>query len=167
MPSSARNTCKICAHPQRAAIEKALADPARSNRSVAIAYKICARTLDRHKLNCTRLAVTRAIERQERAIGVDLVDRVERLQSVTEHIMETALRGVPLLDRTGNVVLDKGKQVLVSDAALALKAISQARHNYRLIAQLTGKLTPADEGATQSVTFEQFVLIYQAAQVKP
>jgi hypothetical protein len=165
MPIVSSKACKICAHPKRAHIERALADPTKSNRSIANLYGICARTLDRHKLNCTRLAVTKAIERQERAIGVDLVDRVERLQSVTEHIMETALRGVPLLDRNGAPVLDKKLgPVLVSDAGLALKAISQARHNYRLIAQLTGKLTPAEDSGPRLVTYEQLTLIYNEAQ---
>lgn len=155
-------TCKICSHAQRAQIERALADPAQSNRAIAKQYSLCARTLDRHKNNCTRVAVAKTLERQERAIGVDVVDRMQALQHVTAHIMDTALRGLPVLDKLGKPILDKnGKQVVVSDPALALKAISQARHNYRLIAQLTGKLNPQDDGQTHLVTFEEFSVMWR------
>lgn len=158
--------CKICQHKKRKEIEAALADPAQSNRSIAKKYGVVARTLDRHKLNCTRIIVQKTLERQERAIGVDIVDRVERLQDVTEHIMDTALRGMPLLDKLGAAVLHNNKPILVSDAALALKAVAQARHNYRLLAQLTGKLTPTDDQGQRLVTFEEFSIMYKRVALK-
>jgi hypothetical protein len=163
----AKLLCKICQHKKRVEIERALADPTQSNRAIAKQFGVVARTLDRHKLNCTRVLVQQAIVRQERALGVDIADRVESLQSKTELILEVAMMGLPLLDKSGAAVLDpKGKPILVSDGGLALKAIAQARHNYRLIAQLTGKLTPAEDETKRLPTFEEFALIYRRVVLK-
>lgn len=160
-PSTGR--CKVCDHRQRGAIERELIDPQRSNRAIAKTYGLVARTLDRHKLKCVRLAAVATIERQERKLAVDLVDGMEALQSVTMGIMRDALEGVPLLNRkNGEPILDKrGRAVLVRDGRTALRAVREGRGNYQLLAQLTGKLEAPESGAARIITYEELVAIWK------
>jgi transposase len=157
--------CKACAHPARAQAEKLIASGV-SVRETAKRTGVPYQSLQRHQQNCVPKSIARYMEKRELKIAGELVetlvDRVERLQSITTHIMDTALLGLPLLHRDGTPFLDKhGKPVLVSDGVLALKAVAQARRNLELIGRLTGELNPAEEKqADRLITFADFEALY-------
>jgi hypothetical protein len=94
--------CSICELSKRALIDAALTNPDLSTRQVAKRFGLVARTADRHKRVCLGelIRATHAADNGNangfvqpaaiRAIGSDLVERVEELQSVTLDILERA-----------------------------------------------------------------------------
>jgi hypothetical protein len=163
-PLKAGQRCKACSHPARLEAEKLIASGV-SVREAARRSGVPYQSLQRHQQKCVRAAIARVVERRELKIAgevVDeLVDRVERLQTITTHIMDSALLGLPLLRRDGSPVLDKQqKPVLVSDGVLALKAVAQARRNLELIGRLKGQLDPPEKESERLMTFQDFEALY-------
>ena len=150
MTAKAKKPCKICLHPKRKQIEAALADAEQSTRSIAKTHGVCARTLDRHRLDCTPELIAKAVARTEglddsgsaaKALGADLVYQMNALQAHTLAILEAAK----------------------DDPKTQLAAVMNVRHNITLIARLTGKLDGGDKSAdSQQITYEQFTAIYNA-----
>ena len=160
MPAK-RRACKVCDHAHVRAINRALADPANSARKVAQKYDVEPRTMQRHYSNCLKeivAAVTAPdpdpgddteattgltpLTPRERAIGADIVFRVQALQDRT-----LALFAELPKSPTGKVTG-------------ACQLIREARHNYQLLARLTGKLDGGGHEGARTITFQEFRTLY-------
>jgi hypothetical protein len=111
-------SCSICTHSERAAIDAALLE-SRSYRDVAGQYNVSKSALERHRAHIVP-ALARAQEAREVADADTLLDQVKTLQSEAKGILEKA-------KNTG-------------DLKTALSAIGQARACLELLAKLTGEL---------------------------
>lgn len=117
--------CKVCAHPERTAIDQALIN-GDSLRNVSKQYAVTAAAVFRHNANHLPAALTKAHEAKEIARGDDLLAQVREIQS----------RALSILDRA------EGS----GDLRTAVLAIREARGNLELLAKLLGKLQ--QEGTT-------------------
>jgi hypothetical protein len=165
--------CKICVSQERARAESAIA-LGESVRSVARRLGLPYASLDRHQRNCVPKAIARvrnrvAAKREEHVanvqqaaasleadLGAALVSRVERLQAITDSIIESAMRSAPATDVS---------EAVKPDHELALKAVAQARRNLELIGRLTGTLEPSENKGVQLITFESFEVLYKRVRM--
>ena len=113
-------TCKICAHPDRAAIDKALVDQ-RSLRDIAGQYEISRSAIDRHKKHIPK-ALTKAKQAETVAETTTLLSRVEKL----------AARCESMIDKAENA----------KDWRAAPAAARELRGCLELLAKLNGELQP-------------------------
>jgi hypothetical protein len=113
-------TCTVCAHPERAAIDKALV-AGESCSTIAARYCTIGRmALERHAANHLPARLVKAHEAEEVARADDLLAQVRSLQA----------RALAILDRAG----------MASDLRAALVAVREARANLELLAKLLGEL---------------------------
>lgn len=81
-------TCKACKHPQRKAIDAALAAQ-ESFRNIGKRFAISTAALFRHKTH-NSVSIVRASERREMRIGESVLDEVERLKLKVCRMLEMA-----------------------------------------------------------------------------
>jgi hypothetical protein len=112
-------TCTICAHPERAAIDKALVEND-SLRAVAKCFGRSTAAMFRHKTDHLPAALVKAQDAHAVAQADDLLAQVRDLQRRSLDILKKAE--------------DAG------DLRVALAAIGQARGNLELLARLLGEL---------------------------
>ncbi len=112
--------CTICTHPQREAIDRALAAGSVSNREIATLYDVIETSLRRHKEKHLPAALAKAQEAREVAQADDLLAQMKRLQIVTMNILKIAYEA--------------------QDLRTALQAVSQARQNLELVGRIVGEL---------------------------
>jgi len=156
--------CTICAHPQRGEAEQAIAG-GESVRSVAKRLALSYQSLDRHQRNCARQAIAKAVETRQVASGAAIVDRMEDLQSQTLELVHEARHG-RVIQMPDPKEPGKTKPLFIPpDPTEARLAISTGRKNLELIARLRGELQPKEDVGRQTVTFEEFELIYRRTQV--
>ena len=111
--------CTICTHPEREAIDQALA-AGQPLRGLSAIYRVSEDALGRHKANHLPLTLAKATEAAEAARADDLLAQVMDLQERTLQALEKA-------EKTGRL-------------PVVLKAVREARENLKLLAQLTGEL---------------------------
>ena len=114
--------CSTCQHPERAAIDRALAGGA-SNRRVAALYGVSEASIRRHKSNHLARKLVLAEKAAVVAEADNLLDRLEALQSRTLAILEAAEQE--------------------RDHRMALAAIAQARRNLEVVGEITKELDRA------------------------
>src|SRR5579863_4575342 len=115
--------CSVCNHPQRKAIEIALAAGKLSFRAISNRFGMSAASVLRHKGSHLRPAVARAAEKREEMRPEGLLDQLRDLQS----------RSLALLTRAE---LEKAKPADVA------RCIKEVRENVELMAKLTGAIGP-------------------------
>lgn len=81
-------TCKICAHKDRAAIDRAIVEND-SLRSIAKQYLVSASAVNRHKKHIPK-ALTSAKRAAERTAANSLLNRVEKLVGRCERLLDSA-----------------------------------------------------------------------------
>ena len=158
MPKS--HSCVVCAHKSARAINRRLTE-GETAQSVAKAWGINPRTMQRHFSGCIQQVVKAVttmeepalpavgtgelvpLTQKELAIGADVVYRMADLQAKT----------LALLD-----------SIPVIKVSAACAVIREARQNYALIARLTGKLNGASEEGARTITFQEFRILYQSVQ---
>lgn len=146
--------CTICAHKQRAAIEKAVVEGS-PIRAIAIKYKIGKDSLNRHRDNCVKPALEQRVEAHGIKLADRLLDEMERLQADTLGILRASLTEVK--DEKG-VITDP------VDRRTALRAVAEARRNLAMVARMVGRLDPRqdqDKNDGALVTWEEFTTIYR------
>lgn len=87
----ARKGCSVCQHPQIDAINRALARPGVSSQSVAEAFGINRKTLWRHYDKCVKRVVTKALEKQEVALGAGMIAEVSEKREMLSHSMSQSV----------------------------------------------------------------------------
>lgn len=112
--------CTICTHPQREAIDRALAAGTESNVAIAAKFGVTERSLRRHAETHLPKALVKAQEAREVAQADDLLAQVKRLQIVTMNILRIAYDA--------------------QDLRTALQAVGQARQNLELVGRIVGEL---------------------------
>ena len=85
------------------------------------------------------------LTQQERAMGADVVYRMQDLQGKTLALLDTLQPG---------------------QIKTACAVIREARQNYALIARLTGKLNGASEEGARTITFQEFRTLYLSVNAK-
>ncbi len=144
-----------------------------SIRAAAKTLGLSASSLDRHIRNCAQRAIAKARQKTEHKHGAALakvaeqvaeretklssalLERVERLQQLSDQILVGCLGG-ERVDADGVVT-----QVHPS-YEVALKAVAQCRRNLELIGRLTGTLEPDQKKKeTSLITFESFEMLYK------
>lgn len=113
-------TCTICAHPQRAEIDRALAAGQTANTTIASQFAVSEQALRRHKAQHLPAALTKAQEVREVAQADDLLAQVKRLQVITMNVLKLAYDS--------------------QDLRTALQGVSQARQNLELVGRIVGEL---------------------------
>jgi len=114
--------CSVCTHPERAAIDAALAEE-EPYRHIAARFGASATALRRHKADHLPAGLTLAHEAADAAQADDLLAQLRDLQARTLRILATA--------------------EAAGDLRTALGAIGQARSNLELLAKLLGELNEA------------------------
>lgn len=151
--------CSACSHPKRGEAEKLIAGGL-SVRETAKKLAMPYQALDRHCRKCVPLSIAKAAEAKEVKHGTALLGRVERLQTAADTILESAMTGIPLINRKGEAITNKkGQPIMMPDGVLALKAIQQSRRNLELIGRLTGEIDPQKEERPLP-TWAEFEAIY-------
>ena len=110
--------CTICTHPQRAEIDRELAE-GRSIRDIARRYSVSRPSLHRHRTH-VQDAVQRAVEAKAVQVGVSVLDRIRELNREARALLEEAR--------------SKGRY------AAAVQAIGAATRLLELEAKLLGEL---------------------------
>ncbi len=80
--------CTICTHPQRAEIDRELAE-GRSIRDIARRYSVSRPSLHRHRTH-VQDAVQRAVEAKAVQVGVSVLDRIRELNREARSLLEEA-----------------------------------------------------------------------------
>jgi hypothetical protein len=111
--------CTVCDHPERRSIDEALVSGA-PYRGIAKRFGLSESAAFRHKSEHLPAHLLKAREVEEAGQADDLLDQVRSLQAHALDILERA-------EKAG-------------DLRTALSAISQARGNLQLLANLTGEL---------------------------
>lgn len=111
--------CTICAHPERTAIETAIAGNA-PLRAIARQYDTSKDALSRHRDNCGALAVADARQAADEPRQRTVRERIEELERHTAAILVAA-------EQAG-------------DLKTALLAVRTTRDNLALVAKLSGEL---------------------------
>lgn len=110
--------CTICTHPQRAEIDRELAE-GRSIRDIARRYSVSRPSLHRHRTH-VQDAVQRAVEAKAVQVGASVLDRIRELNREARSLLEEAR--------------SKGRY------AAAVQAIGAATRLLELEAKLLGEL---------------------------
>jgi len=108
-------TCTVCSHPQRDAIDKALAS-GESFRGLSAKYRVSEDALGRHKEHHLPATLAQATQAQEVARADNLIDEMRNLQQIT----------MGILSRAG----------MAGDHRVALQAVGEARRNLELLGKL-------------------------------
>lgn len=111
--------CTVCGHPQRPAIDRALATGEASNRRIAAQYGVSEQAVRRHRDDHIADALAKA-EQADTIAADDLLSQVVMMQAKTLRILESA-------EAAGTM-------------NVALGAIREARGNIELLAKLTNQL---------------------------
>jgi hypothetical protein len=112
-------SCSICIHPERAAIDKALASGAPKSETSAL-FRVSPDAVDRHFAAHLPARLVKAADAKEVAQADDLLSQVRDLQA----------RALSILDQAEEA----------GDLKVALAAIREARGNLELLAKLLGQL---------------------------
>jgi hypothetical protein len=109
--------CSVCSHGQRGAIDEALATRPDSIRDIAGRFGLSKTAVARHKTEHLPTHLAKAVEAQE----------ISSASSLLEQMMDLQRRTLEILNQPDS-------------QRVAVAAISQARQNIELLAELTGKL---------------------------
>ena len=109
--------CTVCVSPARAAIDEALATRSDSFRTIADRFRLSKTALIRHKADHLPAHLAKAAE----------AEAVTSASSLLEQMLDLQRRTLAILNTPDN-------------QRVAVAAISQARQNIELLAELTGKL---------------------------
>lgn len=109
--------CTVCRHPERTSIDEALATGRDSFRGIARQYRVSPDAVERHHRSHLPAQLAKAAAAQEITSASDLLGQMLDLQRRTLEILEAP-----------------------DNQKVAVAAISQARQNIELLAELTGKL---------------------------
>jgi hypothetical protein len=129
-------TCTICQHPQRRAIDCALASGA-SHRELSAKYRVSEDSVTRHANGHLPRILAKAAEAAAVSHADSLLEQVQGLQDRAMGILQTA-------EEAG-------------DLRMALSAIREARGCLELLAKLSGELQ--QEGAINLIVSPQWVQI--------
>ncbi len=137
--------CKVCAAPDRAAIESAIV-AGESLRDIGARHGLTKDCLHRHATRCVRQAIQVRAEQRSARLADRILDEMDDLHAATRSILTEATQS--------------------KDLRMALAAISEARRNVALAARMAGTLDPADtqRGSGPLVTWEEFVVLYRSAR---
>jgi hypothetical protein len=116
--------------------------------------KVRERAAQRHGQHAAK-AEAAAVVREEQ-LGQALVERVERLQTIIDSIIEKAMAVTPAAE---------GRPECRPDYLLTLKAVAEARRNLELIGRLTGTLEPGENKGVPLITFESFEVLYKRVRL--
>ena len=109
--------CTICVHVDRNTIDDALVTRRGSLRDVALRFDVSKDAVDRHRRNHLPSHLSKAAEAAEAVTAAGLLEQMQTLQIKTLAILEAA-----------------------ENPRTALAAVSQARNNIQLLAEMTGEL---------------------------
>ncbi len=112
-------SCTVCEHPERGALDKALAAGA-SNRSVASLYDVSEAAVRRHKGNHLPARVAKAQEEEDVREALDVVKQLKVINAASLNILEEAR--------------EQGKP------STALQAVDRIHKQIELQAKLLGEL---------------------------
>jgi len=110
--------CTVCTHPDRDAIDRALAQST-PNRRIAAQYRLGEASVRRHRAEHLPATITKATEAAEVIRADSLLDQVRELQT----------RALALLDRAENGKIHEG-----------CAALRECRATIELIGKLTGEI---------------------------
>lgn len=136
-------TCTVCSHPEREAIDRALAEGVAFPALVA-EHGVSKDALSRHKTRHLPAVLVKAAEAEEVARADDLLSEVRGLQARTLSILEAA--------------------EATREYRTALSAIREARSNLELLAKLVGEL---DESPTVNVLIAESVQVAILSALEP
>jgi len=114
----------VCTHPERAAIDKALALRSETYRTIANRNGVSEAALKRHAKAHLPARLAKAGEAKEVASADSLLAQVQALQTRTMAVLDGAEEDI--------------------DRPMMLRAIREARENLTLLAKLTGELAQAN-----------------------
>ena len=112
-------TCTVCAHPERAAIDRALVQGV-PLRDIAGRYDLSKSAVERHQADHLPVLLVKAHDAEETARADDLLGELRDLQATTLGLLRKA-------ERAGKL-------------GTAVMAIGEARRNLELLAKLIGQL---------------------------
>lgn len=142
--------CRVCTHPDRAAIENAILAGKAKNaiaRSFQLGY-ISSKTGDfmpdhklvtRHIDRCMPDAYQAAMEESRTVHGVAIATRLRHLDDVVDEVLEDARKGYPITSSDGTPLLNPdGSPVTRRESRVILAAVKEARANAEMLARLSG-----------------------------
>lgn len=156
MATDPRHLCRICRHPDRAAIELATLNR-KSFRSIARDFrlgssrgaeftpdhKIVSNHVQRHMAE----AYQEALRAGEIDSGVAIATRLGELNSYLDEVIERARAGAPVMQGDAPLLSPDGSPVTRHDDRLLLAAVREARANAEVQARMAGALPEGEEGA--------------------
>lgn len=113
-------TCTICRHPERAAVDQALLTPKESLRNIAKRFETSDTALFRHKRDHLSAALVKAQEAKEAAQGESLFDQFQRLHGRTLKVLDQA--------------------EVAGDLKTTLAAIREVRSNFQFLAEIFARV---------------------------
>lgn len=139
--------CKVCASPDRAAVDSALVSGS-SLRDIARQFTDFSKdSISRHQKACVVETITKAAAVQQLALGDRLLAEIDEIHSATRALLTVA--------------------TTEKDARTALRAIGEARRNLTLVARMVGRLDPKqdqDKEDGRLATWEQLQELYRTRQ---
>lgn len=154
--------CRVCNHPDRAAIENAiLAGKAKNTiaRTFSLGYvgkksgkfepdhKLVTRHVDR----CMPDAYQAAMEDSKTAHGAAIATRLRQLDDVVDEVLDDARKGHPVTSEDGTPLLHPdGSPVVRRDHRVVLAAVKEARANAEMLARLSGAAPEEAEDAAKA-----------------
>ena len=152
--------CTVCAHDERAAIERELVGRA-SIRAIARRYHVGREALTRHRdQGHVPVPVREAYDAGELERGSDLMAELRELKLVTRRVLEGALAGrihvgPQELASAVRLVDDDGEVVGMALPKVALQAVKELRATLELEAKLEGELDDGDSAVVVEVVYTE------------
>ncbi len=140
-------TCTICTHPERDAIDKALA-VANNLREMSAKFRVSEDALSRHKAAHVPLLLAKAEETRQ----------VEHAKDVVAHALDV-VEQLKIINRSTLAILEEARTA--RDHDLALRAIDRVQRQIELQARLLGDLEP--EGSVTINVNAELVQVLLAA----
>jgi hypothetical protein len=125
--------CTICTHPERAAIDAAIA-AGEPNRRIAPRYQLEETAIRRHKVSHLAEKLTKAMERRDIAEGDSLLDRLHQVTVETQTVLAEARAA--------------------KDHELVLRCIARLEKQIELEARLLGELKEQVQSGPVSITVQ-------------
>lgn len=142
--------CRVCQHPDRAAIENAILAGKPKNaiaRTFGLGYTSKKtgkfepdhKLVTRHVNGCMPDAYQAAMEESKTAHGVAIATRLRHLDDVVDEVLEETRKGYPVTSSDGTPLLNPdGSPVVRRDSRVILAAVKEARANAEMLARLSG-----------------------------
>lgn len=139
-----RAQCSICQHPDRAAIDQALAN-SRSKTKIAEQFGVSYDALKRHAIKHAEPAISAAVQANKAALVASLTERLKRMDEIVDGVLVRTLNPQP-----ETVVLENGDTLTQTppiNERVVLAAIREARGNAELVARYLGGEPPDEQDA--------------------